>query len=80
MIEDNSHVVLASTSEVSDNHNEAKCNKKKYRYISDLERLKLILLIVVYRLNCCQAAKKLAIPYTNAKVIVKMYKEEGRIH
>jgi hypothetical protein len=55
-------------------------DKRKYRYISDLERLKLILLITEHNFNCSQAAKKLNIPYTNAKVIFKMFKEEGRVH
>jgi hypothetical protein len=44
-----------------------------------LNRIKLVLLITEEKLTCFAAAKKLAIPYTNAKVIYRIFRSEGRI-
>ena len=44
-----------------------------------MDRLKLILLISEEKLSCFSSARKLNIPYTNAKVIYKIFREEGRI-
>ena len=42
-------------------------------------RLTLILLITEFGLSCYLAAKVLKIPYTNAKVIYRVYRKEDRV-
>jgi len=44
-----------------------------------LDRLKLILLVSEKKKSCFFAAQILGIPYTNAKVIIKIFREEGRV-
>ena len=39
----------------------------------------LLVLITEFGLSCYQAAKVLNIPYTNAKVIYKVYRSENRV-
>jgi hypothetical protein len=57
-----------------------KVNKlRQYICITDLSRIKLVLLITEEKLTCFAAAKKLSIPYTNAKVIYRIFRSEGRI-
>jgi len=48
-------------------------------HISDLQRLKLVLMISEYGLTCYKAAKLIQIPYTNAKVIYRKFKKENRV-
>ena len=47
--------------------------------VTDHMRLTLILLITEFGLSCYLAAKVLKIPYTNAKVIYRVYKKEDRV-
>ena len=48
-------------------------------YISDKLRLTMILLITEFGLSCYLAAKVLDMPYTNAKVIYRVFREEKRV-
>ena len=47
--------------------------KRNYQVVNDIDRLKLILLITENKHTCFSAAKKLQIPYTNAKVIHRIF-------
>ena len=47
---------------------------RAYTHISDMDRLKLILLITEEKLTCRQAAIRIGIPYTNAKVIHRIFR------
>lgn len=53
--------------------------KRNYQVVSDIDRLKLILLITESKHTCFSAARKLNIPYTNAKVIHRIFRLEGRV-
>lgn len=52
---------------------------RNYVHISDLQRLRLVLMITEYGLTCYKAAKLVQIPYTNAKVIFRKFKKENRV-
>ena len=53
--------------------------KRGYQSVSDIDRVKLVILITEHKYTCFAAAKKLAIPYTNAKVIFRTFRIEGRV-
>ena len=53
--------------------------RKPMTYVSDNMRLKMLLLITEFGLSCYMAAKVLDLPYTNAKVIYRVFREERRI-
>ena len=42
-------------------------------------RLEILILITEYGLSCYLAARVLGLPYTNAKVIYRVYREENRV-
>lgn len=66
--------------EISNNMNGSKQTKKRgYQSVSDLDRVKLVILITEHKLTCFAASKKLDIPYTNAKVIFRTFRVEGRV-
>ena len=44
-----------------------------------MDRIKLVILITEYKYSCFAASKKLEIPYTNAKVIFRTFRVEGRV-
>ena len=67
----------SNTSE-SNYSNEAS-NRCRVTQVTDEMRLTLILLITEFGLSCYLAAKVLGIPYTNAKVIYRVYKKEDRV-
>ena len=48
-------------------------------YVTDNMRLQLLLMITEFGLSCYQTAKILNLPYTNAKVIYRVFREEKRI-
>ena len=48
-------------------------------YVSDQMRLKLLLLITQFGISCYLASKVLGLPYTNAKVIYRVFRQERRI-
>ena len=48
-------------------------------YVPDKLRLTMILLITEFGLSCYLAAKVLNMPYTNAKVIYRVFREEKRV-
>ena len=48
-------------------------------YVNDNMRLQLLLMITEFGLSCYQTAKILNLPYTNAKVIYRVFREEKRI-
>ena len=52
---------------------------KQMTCVSDQLRLKLILLITEFGLSCYMAAKVLNVPYTNAKVIYRVFRQDKRI-
>jgi len=52
---------------------------RQYRAVSDEDRLILISLIVGKGLSCLQASKIVGIPYNNAKMILRVFKNENRI-
>ena len=54
-------------------------SSKQMTCVSDLLRLKLILLITEFGLSCYLAAKVLNLPYTNAKVIYRVFRQDKRI-
>ena len=54
-------------------------NRCRVTQVTDEMRLTLILLITEFGLSCYLAAKVLGIPYTNAKVIYRVYKKEDRV-
>ena len=53
--------------------------RKPMTYISDQQRLMMLLLITEFGLSCYLAARVLEMPYTNAKVIYRVFREEKRI-
>ena len=42
-------------------------------------RLEILVLITEFGLSCYQAARVLNLPYTNAKVIYRTFREENRV-
>ena len=42
-------------------------------------RLEILILITEFGLSCYQAARVLNLPYTNAKVIYRVFREENRV-
>ena len=52
---------------------------KKYKYICDEARQRLIYLIHTEQMNIKNAAEICDIPYENAKVINKVFIDEGRV-
>ena len=42
-------------------------------------RLEILILITEFGLSCYQAAKVLDIPYTNAKLIYRVFRDDNRI-
>ena len=48
-------------------------------YLSDMVRLELLLMITEFKLSCYLSAKILNLPYTNSKVIYRVFKQENRI-
>ena len=48
---------------------------RTYKIVTDIERLKLILMITEYGYSCHRAARQIGIPYNNAKVISRIFKE-----
>ena len=47
--------------------------------VDNSKRIILLVLITEFSLSCYQAAKVLNIPYTNAKVIYKVFRSENRV-
>ena len=56
-----------------------KSRKKEMTHISNELRLTMILLITEFGLSCYLAARVLNMPYTNAKVIYRVFREDKRI-
>ena len=54
-------------------------SRKPMMYVSDKMRLKMLLLITEFGLSCYMAAKVLEMPYTNAKVIYRVFRMDKRI-
>ena len=54
-------------------------SKKMMTSVNDHLWLKLILLITEFKLSCYMAAKVLNLPYTNAKVIYRVFRSDKRI-
>ena len=48
-------------------------------YVNDKQRLQLAIMITDFKLSCYQASKVLKLPYTNAKVICRLYRTEKRV-
>ena len=70
--------LIHSTEEASDS--KSTCgSRSKAKYISNEMRLTLILLITEFGLSCYQAAKILEVPYTNAKVIYRVFRKDNRL-
>lgn len=53
--------------------------KRKYRHIDDSKRQKLIQLFTSKDITITRAANKLAIPYENAKAILRTFRKQGRM-
>ena len=53
--------------------------RKPITYVTDKLRLKMLLLITEFGLSCYMAAKVLEMPYTNAKVIYRVFRLDKRI-
>ena len=53
--------------------------RKAQVYISNALRLEILIMITQFGLSCYQAARVLKVPYTNAKVIYRVYREEKRV-
>ena len=54
-------------------------SRKPMMYVTDKMRLKMLLLITEFGLSCYMAAKVLEMPYTNAKVIYRVFRMDKRI-
>ena len=54
-------------------------DRKQITYVCDKLRLKMLLLITEFGLSCYMAAKVLEMPYTNAKVIYRVFRLDKRI-
>ena len=53
--------------------------KRQYTSITDEMRFRLIFLIKNQKMSCHKASKVIGIAYNNAKVIYRIYRNEGRI-
>ena len=53
--------------------------RKQQIYITNVQRIEILILITEFHLSCYQAARVLNIPYTNAKVIYRVYRVENRV-
>ena len=53
--------------------------RRQQVYVNDNMRLQLLLMINDFGLSCYQTAKVLNMPYTNCKVIYRVFREEKRI-
>ena len=53
--------------------------RKAQVYVDNAMRLEILILITEYGLSCYLAARVLGLPYTNAKVIYRVYREENRV-
>ena len=53
--------------------------RKPQVYVNDAMRLEILVLITEFGLSCYQAARVLNLPYTNAKVIYRVFREEKRV-
>jgi len=53
--------------------------RKPMTYVTDKMRLKMLLLITEFGLSCYMAAKVLGMPYTNAKVIYRVFRLDKRV-
>ena len=53
--------------------------RKPQVYVSNALRLELLILITEFGLSCYLAARVLNLPYTNAKVIYRVFREENRV-
>ena len=60
-------------------HMKVRKPRKQQVYINNVQRLEILILITEFRLSCYQAARVLNIPYTNAKVIYRVYRVENRV-
>ena len=47
--------------------------------VDNAQRIKLLILITEFGMSCYQSAKVLNLPYTNAKVIYKVFRSENRV-
>ena len=69
----------SKTFSMSSNSTYIDIKRQKVTNVTDEMRLTLILLISEFSLSCYLAAKVLEIPYTNAKVIYRIFKKENRV-
>ena len=53
--------------------------RKPQVYVTNAMRLEILILITEFGLSCYQAARVLNLPYTNAKVIYRVFREENRV-
>ena len=53
--------------------------RKEQVYVTNAMRFEILILITEFGLSCYQAARVLNLPYTNAKVIYRVYREENRV-
>ena len=58
---------------------QARKPRKAQVYVDNAMRLEILILITEYGLSCYLAARVLGLPYTNAKVIYRVYREENRV-
>ena len=78
-------MVKTSFSLITTNDSDSEHTKKVRKprrpqvYVTDNMRLQLLLMITEFGLSCYQTAKILNLPYTNAKVIYRVFREEKRI-
>ena len=56
-----------------------KKTRKPQIYVNDEMRFEILILITEFGLSCYQAARVLKLPYTNAKVIYRVFRENKRI-
>ncbi|CAD8060384.1 unnamed protein product [Paramecium sonneborni] len=61
------------------NQNYLSLNNRKYQSINTDQRIQLLVDILVEGISIKQAAKKNNIKFSSAKVILKLFKHEGRI-
>ena len=61
------------------NPHRIKKQRKEQFYVTNDMRLGLVILITEFGLSCYLAAKVLNVPYTNAKVIYRVFREENRV-
>ena len=52
----------------------SKMENKGKGYLSDMVRLELLLMITEFKMSCYLSAKILDLPYTNSKVIYRVFK------